>query len=213
MFVSRNQDCIQLGLFLYFCTRFIYALRKRNYSYDLHADLKIDCGATEKWEEKGFSNFKWELDDEFIKTGQNKLLPTRNSQRSMDTLRYFPDGGKNCYNVGLHLHNKYILRAGFYYGNYDNLSKPPTFNLEFDGNLWATVTTSLGTDPIYHEVIYITRKEYVSICITKTQQGQIPFISSLEALFIYDGVYRLMNNDTALYLERRTNYGADQTVP
>ncbi|RVW57008.1 putative LRR receptor-like serine/threonine-protein kinase [Vitis vinifera] len=87
------------------------------------SDLKIDCGATEKWEEKGFSNFKWELDDEFIKTGQNKLLPTRNSQRSMDTLRYFPDGGKNCYNVGLHLHNKYILRAGFYYGNYDNLSR------------------------------------------------------------------------------------------
>ncbi|KAL6341523.1 hypothetical protein AAG906_032643 [Vitis piasezkii] len=174
--------------------------------------LSIDCGATNTWEDP-LTNYWWRLDDEFIKTGQNILLSVTTNRLPLETLRYFPEGTKNCYNLPLEVQEKYLIRAGFYYGNYDNLSKPPTFNLEFDGNLWATVTTSLGTDPIYHEVIYITRKEYVSICITKTQQGQIPFISSLEAICIYDGVYRLMNNDTALYLERRTNYGANQTFP
>lgn len=111
------------------------------------------------------------------------------------------------------MHHKYIIRAGFYYGNYDYLFKPPTFNLIIDDNLWANVTTSIGIDPIYHELIYFTRKEHVSICLNQTQKGEIPFISSLEAIPLASYVYRLMENNTALYLEHRTNYGANQTVP
>ncbi|KAI6685700.1 hypothetical protein NL676_031613 [Syzygium grande] len=37
------------------------------------------------------------------------------------------------------MRTKYFIRAAFYYGNYDHLSRPPTFNLEFDGNKWTTV--------------------------------------------------------------------------
>ncbi|RVW66060.1 hypothetical protein CK203_007273 [Vitis vinifera] len=84
------------------------------------------------------------------------------------------EGTKNCYNLPLEVQEKYLIRAGFYYGNYDNLSKPPTFNLE----LMATYG-----------------------------------LLSLLLLAPTPSIMKLMNNDTALYLERRTNYGANQTFP
>ncbi|KAJ0084569.1 hypothetical protein Patl1_30835 [Pistacia atlantica] len=64
----------------------------------------------------------------------------------MNTLRYFPNDHKICYKLSLVPLTKFPCRAGFFYGNYDGLSRPPSFNLERDGNLWATVTTSLSQE-------------------------------------------------------------------
>ncbi|RVW49361.1 hypothetical protein CK203_092670 [Vitis vinifera] len=36
----------------------------------------------------------------------------------------------------------YIVRAGFYHGNYDGLSRPPTFDLTSNGKNWTTVNTT-----------------------------------------------------------------------
>lgn len=44
-------------------------------------------------------------------------------------------------------------------------------------------------------------------------EGQVPLISSLEAKILNPGMYSYMDNNTALYLERRTNYGASQSFP
>lgn len=180
--------------------------------------LSIDCGAisTSNDETTGLT---WQTDEEFIKTGQINFLPMNNIPWQMKTLRSFPNGSKNCYNLELGLQSKYILRAGFYYGNYDNLLKPPTFLLKVSAGggrksiFNVTVTTSLGDEPIYHEIMFVTTNEAVDVCLIRTQQGQVPFISSLEATIVSREVYRLMNNDAAFYLESRINYGGNQTVP
>lgn len=106
--------------------------------------LLIDCGSSnETILSDGIT--KWRTDQEFINTGKNiPLIPSQNFS-SMNTLRFFPDGKKNCYKLPLSSADfKFLFRAGFFYGNYDGLSKPPSFKLEIDGNLWANVTTSMS---------------------------------------------------------------------
>ncbi|KAM6578729.1 hypothetical protein CsatB_030566 [Cannabis sativa] len=143
----------------------------------------------------------------------------------MSTLRSFPKLGnsnnnsnsnKYCYNLPLKSQSKYLVRAGFYYGNYDNLKKPPTFNLQLrSGSVNVKVTTSLDLDPIYHEfIIFTTESSEFDVCLVETQEDEVPFISTLEATIIHEQeVYRLMNKNMALYLESRINYGVDQSVP
>ncbi|PON66975.1 Malectin-like carbohydrate-binding domain containing protein [Parasponia andersonii] len=181
------------------------------YSYG-YLWLSIDCGATNTtFDEK--LNRAWTTDNEFIGSGENKLVSTSSSFPQMNTLRIFPSGIKNCYNLPLEKESKYLVRAGFYYGNYDNLKKPPAFGLEVQsGNINVNVLTSLSSDPIYHEFI-ITKKNALDVCLIQTQNNQIPFISTLEVSSLDQRVYRLMNNSIALYLESRINYGANQSVP
>ena len=177
------------------------------------SSLNIDCGATRKTIDDNHTFVIWETDEDYIKTGQNEFLVFTNASfYPMKTLRSFPSGSKNCYNLLLVAQSKYLLRAGFYYGNYDNNFKPPTFVLEVDGKLNVTVTTSLSDDPVYHEFIFFVEKENVDVCLTRTQEDHVPFISTIESNALYDS-YKLMENHTALYLERRINYGANKTFP
>ncbi|KAF2283385.1 hypothetical protein GH714_003747 [Hevea brasiliensis] len=116
--------------------------------------------------------------------------------------------------VAIAIGHQFLFRAGFYYGNYDGLSKPPSFNLEIDGNFWATVTanSTSNNEPVYHEMIYMIKRDSAQVCLDNIGDG-IPFISSLEATAIdMRNTYRLMENKTALLLHSRTNYGANNTI-
>lgn len=126
--------------------------------------LNIDCGATSTSKDE-ITGLTWETDDQFIKIGQNNFLPMNNIiWPIMKTLQSFLNGSKNCYNINLNIQSKYILRACFYYGNYDNLLKPPTFFLKVSAGSNktfrnVTVITSLSDDPNYHEIMFVTTNE------------------------------------------------------
>ncbi|TYH56246.1 hypothetical protein ES332_D08G003600v1, partial [Gossypium tomentosum] len=79
--------------------------------------------------------------DDYIKTGDNKQVASTSSSdiEQLNTLRVFSEQSKNCYTIPTPTSTRYFMRAMFWYGNYDGHSKPPTFDLEFDGNKWATV--------------------------------------------------------------------------
>ncbi|XP_059663820.1 uncharacterized protein At1g24485-like [Cornus florida] len=175
-------------------------------------DLRIDCGAYTQTPATDNSYIPWLTDEGFIKSGENKVAFTSNTPFKAYTLRSFPKGHKNCYKLPFyHAYYKFLFRAGFYYGNYDGLSNPPSFRLEIDGILWANVTTSMSEDIIYYELLYITKKSKVSVCLIRAMDYDVPFISSLEAYNIYDA-YNWMDNTTPLYLHSRINYGADTSI-
>lgn len=49
---------------------------------------------------------------------------------------------------------------------YDGLSRPPSFKLETDGNLWANVTSCTSQqEPVYHEAIYRTVQKKRQPCV------------------------------------------------
>lgn len=132
----------------------------------------------------------------------------------MNTLRSFPKGQQNCYNLNVNKKTeRYLIRAGFCYGNYDGLSSPPTFDLHVDGKKWSTVKTSLSGEPIYHEVMYKTRGSgHISLCVVQVKNGGVPFISSIEAVPLEAAfpLYPEMESSYSFNLVSRVNLGGDE---
>eukprot|EP00261_Vitis_vinifera_P035001 XP_019076244.1 PREDICTED: probable LRR receptor-like serine/threonine-protein kinase At1g05700 [Vitis vinifera] len=188
---------------------FMVFFASKTLSQDTTDWVRIDCGSEISYPSE---EIWWQTDDEFIKTGKNKLVSRRSysSLELLNTLRVFTQQNKNCYTLPTPTPARYFIRAVFYYGNYDGLSKPPTFDLEFDGNKWATVETSL-TDPSYYELVYANKGENISVCLARTYRDQFPFISSLELWPLPDNMYAGMSRDSAWLQSYRYNYGASDT--
>lgn len=105
----------------------------------------------------------------------------------------------------------YFVRAAFLYANYDGKSSPPTFGLEIDGNKWTTVVTS-STEYTYYEIIYWSEKRNMSVCLARTKDVEFPFISSLEAWPISDGMYTALNQDLGWMSSYRYDYGPNNGI-
>lgn len=104
-----------------------------------------------------------------------------------------------------------LVRASFYYGNYDGKSFPPSFALQFDANGWDTVVTSLDR-PVSHEAIYVVSGDATSVCVAQTQPYQLPFVSAIEVRSLEWSMYAHVDPSRALFLRRREAFGAQQIV-
>ncbi|KAI3450474.1 hypothetical protein Pfo_007139 [Paulownia fortunei] len=158
--------------------------------------VSIDCGSSDTYTDENL--IVWTGDDSYIQNGESQVVQNSNSiSPVMDTLRVFTTRKKNCYSVEANKGEKVLVRASFYYGNYDKKSSPPTFDLQFDGNYWVTVETSRG---------------YVSVCVAQTKQGQFPFMSALEVRSLDSTMYSHVDQSYPLHLIKRVAYGANGTI-
>ncbi|KAK6144559.1 hypothetical protein DH2020_021379 [Rehmannia glutinosa] len=154
----------------------------------------------------------WTGDDNFIKNGESHTVQSPNSiSHILDTLRVFTGRKKNCYNISSVKRGRVLVRASFYYGNYDNKSSPPTFDLQFEGNHWATVETS-STEYVYHEVTYVMAKDSISVCVAQTNPGQFPFVSAIEVRGLEPSMYNSISDSNPLFLRRRVAFGSNATI-
>ncbi|PWA85601.1 malectin-like carbohydrate-binding domain-containing protein [Artemisia annua] len=169
----------------------------------------INCGGSPV----DWYSMTWSPDDTLISNGVTRVVQPSNSINPVvDTLRVFTSRKKNCYSIGSKLQGiKVLVRATFYYGNYDQLSNPPTFDLHFDGNFWTTVETD--TDyVIRYETTYVAKGDSVSVCVAQTKPRQFPFISALEVRRVDPEVYEVVDKNRALFLRVRINFGANETI-
>ncbi|KAF3783575.1 hypothetical protein EJ110_NYTH19418 [Nymphaea thermarum] len=104
-----------------------------------------------------------------------------------------------------------MVRASFFYGNYDEKSSSPSFDLQFDGNPWVTVYTS-SSESYYREVIYAPKRNKISVCVARTSPDQIPFISALEIRELETGMYQTSSEEDVLLWTNRTAFGAKDFV-
>ncbi|XP_057474904.1 uncharacterized protein At1g24485-like [Actinidia eriantha] len=72
--------------------------------------------------------------------------------------------------------------------------------------------TSLSEEPVFHEFLYIIQEKQATVCLVRTNDDEVPFISSLEATAQLSDSYKFVDNKTALYLHSRINYGAKKNV-
>ncbi|XP_006358236.2 putative leucine-rich repeat receptor-like protein kinase At2g19210 [Solanum tuberosum] len=108
--------------------------------------VSIDCGLPENSTYTG-SMFPvtYTSDEMFINTGVNaRLLPkfiSNDTEIYLETVRSFPQGKRNCYNLrsSKDKDSKFLVRAFFMYGNYDNKSHVPKFDLHIGTELWDTI--------------------------------------------------------------------------
>ncbi|CAN6471159.1 unnamed protein product [Victoria cruziana] len=174
--------------------------------------LSIDCGVlTEKRTDE--LGIEWVGDGNYIKTGETATVQvTSKYYQEVKTLRYFPSQKKSCYVVtGVARGRKHMIRASFFYGNYDGKSSPPSFDLQFDGNYWTTIETS-STNSRYQEVIYAPKRENISVCVAQTSAGHIPFISALEVKEFETGMYETDSTEAVLLKMNRIAFGSKDFV-
>ncbi|KAF3783595.1 hypothetical protein EJ110_NYTH19469 [Nymphaea thermarum] len=170
--------------------------------------LSIDCGdpTGTRTDKRGI---KWVGDGDYISTGKTaKVQVTNTYAQEYQTLRYFPYQKKSCYVIpGVNRGRKHMVRAHFFYGNYDGKSSPPSFHLQFDGNHWDSVTTS-SSESYYYEVIYAPKRYNISVCVAQTSPDQIPFISVLVVKEFDPGMYETKDTDDVLLQWQRVAFGA-----
>jgi len=106
-------------------------------------------------------------------------------------VRSFPSGVRNCYKINVTSDTKYLIRVSFYYGNYDNLNKPPQFDVHFGPNVWVTVKFTNVSRIVTSEIIYIPSQDYIQPCLVNTGKGT-PFISVIELKTLSALIYLIL---------------------
>jgi hypothetical protein len=86
--------------------------------------------------------------------------------------------------------SKYLIKAYFYYGNYDNLNQPPQFDLLLGANFWDTLKFPNASLLIYiwSEIICTPSLDYIQPCLVNTGNGT-PFISAIELRPLNNTIY------------------------
>ncbi|XP_045789578.1 probable LRR receptor-like serine/threonine-protein kinase At1g05700 [Trifolium pratense] len=143
--------------------------------------ISLDCGLPENSDYSSLeTKINYISDAKFIDTGESKRvngnIPVK---QQLQYVRSFPIGVKNCYRIDVTNGTKYLIRASFYYGNYDNLNDPPQFDLTFGANVWDTVKFTNLSGITTSEIIYTPLLDYIQPCLVNTGTGT-PFISAIE---------------------------------
>ncbi|XP_074366181.1 leucine-rich repeat receptor-like serine/threonine-protein kinase At2g14510 [Apium graveolens] len=158
--------------------------------------------------------FTWNSNHDYTQTGTNELVRINTTRDEFNTLRAFPNNTKdNCYNVPIDAQPiRYIIRVGFYYGNYDGLSRPPTFDLFINNVKWTTVNTTINNgEPVYEEIIYYNKGSgFFKICLAHVQDGGIPIINSIETVGVSHVLYPKMETNATYNLVTRINFGGPE---
>ncbi|CAG7871280.1 unnamed protein product [Brassica rapa] len=129
-------------------------------------------------------------DSDFIQSGKigriDVSLPK--TLKSYVTLRYFPEGIRNCYNLSVKQGTNYLMRVTALYGNYDGLNITPKFDLYVGPNFWVTIDLEKRISGQTEEIIYIPRSNSLDLCLVKTGPTT-PIISSLELRPLANNLY------------------------
>ncbi|KAM6599314.1 hypothetical protein CsatA_018923 [Cannabis sativa] len=194
----------------------ICSLRLTQYNSCVAVFLSIDCGGSQTI--KTTNSITWVPDDDYIRTGVSRETKFGSLDGSVLTtsLRSFPTLDKNCYNINLdeddHEDRRILVRATFFYGDYDGMDSPPTFDIYFDGNFWATVNMSLNSNVhVGYEVMYFPKSKMTNICLVRTYSDQNPFINTLAIRSLDATMYSRVDPKYAMLMVQRYTYSGSNT--
>ncbi|XP_038890005.1 probable leucine-rich repeat receptor-like protein kinase At2g28990 [Benincasa hispida] len=174
--------------------------------------ISIDCGSNSSYTEK-ITGINYVPDWSYIDTGRVRSIPSNrilsDLERQLWSLRSFPQGKRNCYNVKVKVGTKYLIRASFLYENYDAQNTVPEFDLHFGPNFWVTVKLGLPQTIIHEEIIHITTSNNVKVCVVNTGNGT-PFISALELRPLENVSYETVSGSLSTYM--RLDIGANNNT-
>ncbi|CAK9212196.1 unnamed protein product [Sphagnum troendelagicum] len=190
----------------------------------IQGSVFVDCGSMASYV-GSITNISWVPDaPEYITTGVNGYVPSAPSIypnfSEFTTVRYFPDTrAKNCYSFPVMPNSTYLIRGTFFYGNYDNGTTLPSFQMAIDGTIVANVTFDNATIFVYYEFMVASVSNVTFLCLLRDSSNSVPFISAisfsfLPAYFFFSSVYGLLYGPQRIYFETkyRLNFGGDGLV-
>ncbi|CAK9237931.1 unnamed protein product [Sphagnum troendelagicum] len=190
----------------------------------IQGSVFVDCGSMASYVDS-ITNISWVPDaPEYITTGVNGYVPSAPSIypnfSEFTTVRYFPDTrAKNCYSFPVMPNSTYLIRGTFFYGNYDNGTTLPSFQMAIDGTIVANVTFDNAAIFVYYEFMVASVSNVTFLCLLRDSSNSVPFISAisfsfLPALFFDSDVYGFLYGTQRIYFETkyRLNFGGDGLV-
>ncbi|CAD6269201.1 unnamed protein product [Miscanthus lutarioriparius] len=174
--------------------------------------ISLDCGGAR--DHTDAIGIQWTSDATFVSGGgQTAQLLVQNgqqqAQQQLTTVRYFPaDNRKYCYTMNVRNRTRYLVRATFLYGNFDNSNVYPKFDISLGSSPWSTIVVDDATTPVVEEAIILAAAPTLSVCLSNASTGQ-PFISTLE-LRQFNGSLYYTTDETRFFLglSARINFGA-----
>ena len=177
--------------------------------------ISIDCGSNSSYTEPA-TGINYVSDSNYVETGLAITLPSSSYSgtllQQLRSLRSFPNGTRNCYNIQVKLGIKYLIRASFFYPNYDAQNNIPEFDLYFGPDFWVTV--NLGDNIkniINNEIIHITTSNQVQICLVNSGNG-VPFVSALELRPLPNTTYVTTTGSLSTFLRLDTGSPNDYLI-
>lgn len=137
------------------------------------------------------SGLVFTTDSGLIKTGQSGNVEKAFEKVDIKpylTLRYFPEGQRNCYDLNVKNGTTYLIGATFLYGNYDGRNTYPIFNLYLGPNKWQTIDLEGLTNGTRVEIIHVPLSNSLEVCLVKIGKT-FPLISTLEIRPLRDDTY------------------------
>ncbi|CAL8131717.1 unnamed protein product, partial [Prunus armeniaca] len=163
--------------------------------------ISIDCGlAGNSSYTENTTGINYISDETFIDTGERKSVLQEYGYRYQEpytSLRSFPEGNRNCYEINVTDGYKYLIRSSFVYGNYDGQNKVPEFDLHLGANLWSSVKLESASTITHKELIHVPGRNYIHVCLVNTGSG-VPFISTIEIRPLLNETYQTQVGSLAL---------------
>uniref|UniRef100_A0A1J3IWP6 Putative leucine-rich repeat receptor-like protein kinase n=1 Tax=Noccaea caerulescens TaxID=107243 RepID=A0A1J3IWP6_NOCCA len=154
--------------------------------------ISLDCGFP--IEESPYTDpsngLTYTSDSAFIQTGKSARVDKDFNIKLLKpylTLRYFPEGKRNCYSFIVKRGTNYLIYVSFVYGNYDGLNVFPNFDLFLGPDKWTRIDLEGRQNGTREEIIHKARSKSLDICLVKTGTT-VPIISAIEI--------RPLRNDT-----------------
>ncbi|XP_019092968.1 PREDICTED: probable LRR receptor-like serine/threonine-protein kinase At5g59680 isoform X2 [Camelina sativa] len=168
--------------------------------------ISLDCGLPVNEEspyEEESTGLQYTSDATVIHSGKTETIRANLESgfvKPLWTLRYFPEGRRNCYNLNVEKGRNHLIRARFAYGNYDGLDNGPKFDLYLGPNLWATIDLR-ASNSTRKEILHIPTSNKLQICLVRTGLTT-PLISALEIRPMGNDSYIIESGSLELFLYR-----------
>ncbi|XP_027350646.1 probable LRR receptor-like serine/threonine-protein kinase At1g67720 isoform X2 [Abrus precatorius] len=174
--------------------------------------VSLDCGGTENFTDE--IGLRWTPDDKLTYGEVSTILVANETRKQYTTLRHFPaDSRKYCYTLDVVSRTRYLLRATFLYGNFDNNNVYPKFDISVGATHWSTIVISDANSIEMRELIFLASSPTLTVCLSNATTGQ-PFISTLELRQFNGSVYYTQFEEQFyLSVSARINFGAESDAP
>ncbi|XP_042426582.1 probable LRR receptor-like serine/threonine-protein kinase At1g67720 isoform X2 [Zingiber officinale] len=169
--------------------------------------ISLDCGGTDEYIDD--TGLEWISDSNMLHSQTAKIAIPSESRKQYMNVRYFPaNSNKYCYTLNVETRARYLVRATFLYGNFDQSNVYPKFDIYLGATYWSTIVISDAANIEIEELVLLTSSPTISVCLSNASTGR-PFISTLE-LRRFNGslYYTTYETDFFLSLSARINFGA-----
>ncbi|XP_041998714.1 probable LRR receptor-like serine/threonine-protein kinase At1g67720 isoform X2 [Salvia splendens] len=175
--------------------------------------VSVDCGGSNNFTDE--IGLEWSPDNYMLTGDIVNIVVANETRKQYKTLRSFPaDDNKYCYTFNVVSRTRYLIRATFLYGNFDNNNNVyPKFDISFGPTRWATIIISDANTIELQELIFLATDPTISVCLSNATTGQ-PFISTLELRQFNGSIYfHQFESQFYLSMSARINFGAESDEP